>query len=129
MSGSETTTHGIRVTVKSEFSPERSDLAAGRWFFLYTITITNEGSETVQLLTRHWIISDGEGHVEEVRGDGVVGAQPVLRPGESFRYTSGCPLETAFGTMHGSYRMTTGEGRQFDVEIAPFALSEPFGIN
>jgi len=129
MPSSDTTTHGIRVQVESSFSPERSNPAAHRWFFLYTITITNGGAETAQLLGRHWIITDGEGRVEEVRGAGVVGAQPLLRPGESFQYTSGCPLETSFGTMHGSYRMTDGEGREFDVSIAPFALSEPFGIN
>jgi len=129
MAGSETSTHGIRVRVMPEFCPERSDAAAQRWFFLYTITITNEGGETVQLRSRHWVITDGEGRVEEVRGAGVVGAQPILGPGESFQYTSGCPLRTPFGTMHGSYRMSAGDEREFDVEIAPFALSEPYGIN
>jgi ApaG protein len=97
--------------------------------FAYEIEITNGGSETVQLLTRHWIITDGEGRVEEVQGPGVVGQQPVLEPGHSHRYTSFCPLPTPFGTMHGSYGMTTADGERFDVQIAPFALSEPYGIN
>jgi ApaG protein len=83
----------------------------------------------VQLLNRHWIITDGSGRVEEVQGPGVVGAQPVLEPGGAFQYTSGCPLETPFGTMNGTYQMVGRGGRKFDVEIAPFALSEPYGIN
>ncbi len=126
---SEAITEGIRVRVESSYSPERSRLSEHRWFFIYEITLTNEGSETAQLLERHWIITDGRGRVEEVRGPGVVGVQPTLVPGESYCYTSGCPLETPFGTMHGSYLMVSAAGRRFEVEIAPFALSEPYGIN
>ena len=129
MPSSEAVTEGIRVRVEASYSPERSQPSAQRWFFLYEITLTNEGSATVQLLERHWIITDGRGGVEEVRGPGVVGVQPTLRPGESFQYTSGCPLRTSFGTMHGSYLMVTPTGRRFEVQIAPFALSEPYGIN
>ena len=126
---SEAVTRGIRVHVESEYAPDRSDPARNEWFFLYTIRITNEGSEVVQLLTRHWIITDGTGHVEEVRGPGVVGKQPVLRPGESFEYTSGCPLSTPFGLMEGTYQMTTEAGERFDAKIAPFTLSEPYTVH
>ncbi len=129
MSTSEAVTRGVRVRVKSQFSPERSSPAARQWFFLYTVTITNEGTETVQLVTRHWIITDGDGQVEEVRGPGVVGQQPVLRPGESFTYTSGCPLSTAIGTMEGTYQMVTPDGDAFDAEIAAFILSEPYTVH
>ncbi len=122
-------TRGIRVEVESSYDPARSDPEKHHWFFLYTIRISNEGSETVQLLTRHWIITDADGEIEEVRGPGVVGQQPVLAPGQAFDYTSGCPLGTSFGTMHGTYQMTTKRGDQFDVEIAPFALSLPYAIN
>lgn len=99
------------------------------WFYLYTVTISNQGTRTVQLKSRHWVITDEKKRVEEVRGPGVVGEQPVLAPGESFRYTSGCPLKTATGFMHGSYRMVTEEGDEFDAEIAPFTLSEPLAVN
>ena len=126
---SEAVTRGVRVHVESEYAPERSQPAQGQWFFLYTITIANEGSERVQLLTRHWIITDGTGHVERVDGPGVVGKQPTLAPGESFTYTSGCPLETPFGVMEGTYRMVTDRGEQFDVKIAPFTLSEPYTVH
>jgi ApaG protein len=129
MSSSEATTRGIRVAVISEYAPERSRPNDNQWFFLYTITITNEGGETSQLLSRHWIITDGGGRVEEVRGAGVVGKQPVLAPGESFTYTSGCPLQTPFGIMEGTYQMATGGGEHFDVRIAPFALSEPYTVH
>jgi ApaG protein len=122
---SEVVTHGIRVEVQSVFVPERSDPDDGQWFFAYRVRITNEGEETAQLVSRHWVIIDGRGHVEEVRGPGVVGEQPVLRPGETFEYTSACPLRTAQGTMHGSYQMVTHDGARFDAEIAPFTLGEP----
>ena len=108
--------------VQSEYAPEQSQPAKNQWFFLYTVTITNEGEETVQLLTRHWIITDGTGHVEEVRGPGVVGKQPTLKPGESFEYTSGCPLSTPFGVMEGTYQMVTQSGERFDAKVAPFTL-------
>ena len=126
---SEATTRGVRVQVLAEYSPERSEPSRKQWFFLYTITISNEGPETVQLLTRHWIITDGTGHVEEVRGPGVVGKQPTLKPGESFEYTSGCPLETPFGAMEGTYQMITVGGERFDAKIAPFTLSEPYTVH
>lgn len=126
---SEALTRKIRVAVVSEYAPSRSAPSDSQWFFLYTITISNEGQETVQLLTRHWIITDGAGRIEEVRGPGVVGQQPTLAPGESFTYTSGCPLTTPFGTMQGSYQMVTSEGEPFDVTIAPFTLSEPYTVH
>jgi ApaG protein len=124
MSMSEAVTRDIRVQVLAEYSPERSNPAAGRWFFLYTVSIANEGHETVQLMTRHWVITNGNNEVEEVRGPGVVGEQPVLHPGESFSYTSGCPLPTPFGMMEGTYQMITRAGDRFDARIAPFMLGE-----
>lgn len=126
---SEALTRGIRVSVVSEYMPERSRPSAKQWFFTYTITIANEGSEVVQLRTRHWIITDGDGQVEEVHGDGVVGEQPVLGPGQTFSYTSGCPLPTPFGTMRGTYRMVSQRGEEFDVRIAEFTLSEPYTVH
>lgn len=126
---SEAVTRGVRVRVLSEYAPERSQPSKNQWFFLYTITISNEGTETVQLLTRHWLITDGTGHIEEVRGPGVVGKQPILRPGESFEYTSGCPLTTPFGMMQGTYQMITEGGERFDAEVAPFTLSEPYTVH
>jgi len=126
---SEAVTRGVRVHVESEYAAEQSRPSQQQWFFLYTITISNEGSERVQLMTRHWVITDGTGHVEEVRGPGVVGKQPHLAPGESFTYTSGCPLGTPFGVMEGSYQMITDSGEQFDVKIAPFTLSEPYTVH
>jgi ApaG protein len=126
---SEATTRGVRVAVVSEYAPDRSRPQDQQWFFLYTITITNEGTETVQLLSRHWIITNAAGLVEEVRGPGVVGEQPVLEPRESFTYTSGCPLTTSFGTMEGTYQMVTPSGEAFDVKIAPFTLSEPYTVH
>lgn len=126
---SEATTHGVRVAVVSEYAPARSRPQAHEWFFLYTITISNVGSETVQLISRHWIITNAKGEVEEVRGPGVVGEQPTLAPNESFTYTSGCPLTTAFGTMEGTYQMVTRDGEHFDAKIAPFTLSEPYTVH
>src|SRR5690242_17330469 len=129
MSSSEAITRSIRVHVESEYDPSRSNPDRNQWFFLYTVRITNEGQNTVRLISRHWIITDGMGKEEEVRGPGVVGKQPVLAPGESFEYTSGCPLTLPFGTMEGSYQMVTEEGDQFDVKIAPFTLSEPYTVH
>ncbi len=126
---SEAVTRGIRVAVEASYVAERSNPSESEWFFAYTIRITNEGSDTAQLLSRHWIITDANGRVEEVRGPGVVGRQPVLGPGQSFEYTSACPLKTSFGVMQGTYQMVTPSGEHFDVEIAPFALSEPYGVN
>lgn len=125
MPSSEAVTDGVRVTVEARYSPEHSAPHAREWFFLYTIRISNESPEVVQLLNRHWVITDANGATEEVRGPGVVGHQPVLQPGEHFEYTSGCPLRTPFGSMHGSYEMTRAGGARFDAEVASFALVEP----
>jgi ApaG protein len=127
--GSEAVTRNIRVEVRTQYDPARSLPEQGRWFYLYTITITNEGKETVQLLNRHWVITDAEGEIEEVRGPGVVGYQPILNPGQAFGYTSGCPLSTPFGTMRGTYEMVTDDGEAFDAEIAAFELSQPHLVN
>ena len=129
MFSSEAVTRGIRVHVQSEYAPEKSRPAQNEWFFTYTVRISNEGEEPVRLVTRHWIITDGTGHVEEVRGPGVVGKQPTLKPGESFEYTSGCPLTTPFGVMEGTYQMVWESGELFDVKIAPFTLSEPYTVH
>lgn len=126
---SEALTSGIRVQVRSQFVPERSDPDENEWFFAYTIRIANESDRTAQLLSRHWVITDGNGKVEEVRGPGVVGKQPILGPGEDFEYTSACPLKTSFGVMEGTYQMVSPDGEHFDVRIAPFSLSEPYAIN
>jgi len=126
---SEAITRGVRVFVQAEYAPERSHPAQNQWFFLYTVKISNEGAEPVQLVERHWVITDGTGRVEEVRGPGVVGQQPTLKPGESFEYTSGCPLSTRFGVMEGTYQMMSENGDLFDARIAPFALSEPYTVN
>jgi ApaG protein len=129
-STSEAVTNNVRVEVESQYAPEQSQPFQSQWFFHYTIRITNESDETVQLLSRHWIITDANGHIEEVRGPGVVGEQPVLSPGESFQYTSGCPLKTSTGVMRGTYQMVyTDRGDHFDVEIAPFALHEPYTVH
>jgi ApaG protein len=125
MSTSEATTKNIKVQVKSQYDPSRSNPNQNEWFFLYTVRITNEGSDTVQLMSRHWVITDGMGKVQEVRGPGVVGNQPVLAPGESFEYTSGCPLTVPFGSMQGTYQMVNDREEKFDIEIAPFVLMEP----
>ena len=129
MSDSTATTRGVKVTMRSNYVPERSQPAAGRWFFAYRIRITNRGAVPVRLLNRHWVITDAHGEVEEVRGPGVVGEQPTLAPGESFEYTSFCPLSTPVGTMHWSYQMVPAEGEIFDAEIAPFSLAVPTAVN
>jgi ApaG protein len=129
VSSSLAVTKGVRVHVDARFSAHHSDPRKREWFFLYTIRIENEGAETVQLVNRHWIITDANGHVEEVRGPGVVGKQPVLRGGESFEYTSGCPLRTPFGSMRGTYEMVTERGEHFHATIAPFALRENESFN
>lgn len=126
---SEATTRGVRVEAQSFFVPERSSEANNYYFFAYRIRITNSGEATVQLLSRHWIITDANGEVQEVRGPGVVGAQPVLRQGESFEYTSFCPLHTAVGAMEGSYQMVAEGGELFDAQIAPFTLAMPHALN
>jgi ApaG protein len=128
-SSSEAVTNDVRVEVVSEYAPERSDRAESEWFFLYTVRITNQGREPVQLLNRHWVVTDATGRVEEYKGAGVVGEQPVLRPGESFQYTSGCPLGTSTGVMRGTYEMVNPRGDKFNVAIAPFALHEPYTVH
>ncbi|TGE00252.1 Co2+/Mg2+ efflux protein ApaG [Methylobacterium nonmethylotrophicum] len=118
-------TRGISVSVKPRFVEEESSPDSGRYFFAYTVEITNNGSEQVQLRSRHWRIVDGRGEMQEVRGAGVVGKQPVLGPGESFSYTSGCPLTTPDGTMEGTYTMATPDGRSFEAAIPAFSLDSP----
>lgn len=117
--------YAIAVTVETQYLPEQSDPAAERYFFAYRIHIANVGTMAAQLISRHWIITDADGKVEEVRGLGVVGNQPLLQPGESFEYTSSCPLPTPVGTMKGSYRMVAEDGMRFDVPISEFVLATP----
>jgi ApaG protein len=126
---SDAVTNQIRVEVLSRFSPENSTPQSSQWVFQYTVRVTNQGAETVQLISRHWIITDALDHVEEVRGPGVVGEQPVLAPGEFFKYSSWCPLKTPTGTMRGTYQMRRSDGGQFDIEIAPFALAAPYTVH
>jgi ApaG protein len=118
--------NSIRVTVQPKFMPEQSQPDQGRYFWAYTIEIANGGALTVQLTHRHWKITDGDGRCEEVRGAGVVGEQPTLKPGQSFRYTSGCPLNTPSGVMVGAYRMLDENGRVFEVDIPAFSLDSPY---
>ncbi len=126
---SEALTRGVRVQVRARYSGEHSSPAASRWFFLYTITISNEGDSAVQLINRHWTIVDGTGHTEEVHGPGVVGEQPVLEPGQRFEYTSGCPLPTPFGSMAGTFEMIRRNGTRFEAEVALFQLIQPASIH
>jgi ApaG protein len=116
----------IRVTVEPKFLAEHSEPDEGRYFWSYTIEIANGGDVTVQLTHRHWKITDAGGRCEEVEGPGVVGEQPTLKPGEAFRYTSGCPLKTPSGIMAGTYRMVDETGRAFEVEIPAFSLDSPY---
>lgn len=127
---SNTLTRGIRILVQPQYVADQSDPAANQYLFAYHITIKNEGTLTVQLLSRHWVITNGEGHSEQVRGPGVVGYQPVLKPGEEFQYTSGCPLNTPVGTMHGEFTMSVVDsGEKFDARIEPFRLAVPKILN
>ena len=128
-SSSEAVTNSVRVEVESQYAPDHSQPFQNHYFFHYTVRITNEGDDTVQLLSRHWLITDSTGHTEEVNGSGVVGEQPVLAPGESFQYTSGCQIRTSTGVMRGTYSMVGGDDDHFDVEIAPFALQEPYTVH
>jgi ApaG protein len=118
-------TRNIAVTVSPRFMPERSSSEEGRYFWAYTIEIRNHGDITVQLKTRHWIITDAIGHRQEVRGAGVVGEEPVLRPGAAFKYTSGVPLPTPSGFMVGTYGMVTLDGERFEIDIPAFSLDSP----
>ena len=122
-------TNGVRVSVAPEFLPDQSDPTGGVWLHAYHVMIENEGELPVQLISRHWIITNAHGVQDHVQGPGVVGETPNLEPGESFEYTSGCPLDTAMGTMHGTYQMVDPEGGTFDAEVAPFTLAEPFAVN
>jgi len=122
-------TDGIKVTVTSEYLADQSMPQAKRYVFAYTIRITNQGSDPAQLRSRHWVITDGNGKVEEVRGPGVVGQQPHLWPGEGFQYSSGCVLETPRGSMQGTYQMHRPDGASFDATIAPFSLALPLSLN
>ena len=126
---SETTTKGIRVQVTPNYLEHESDPTNNYWFHIYHVTIINESDSTVQLISRHWIITNARGEEEHVRGAGVVGNQPILQPNQRFQYTSACPLSTSMGTMHGSYQMRTQDGVQFDAEIAPFTLCDPIALN
>ncbi|HMT63742.1 MAG TPA: Co2+/Mg2+ efflux protein ApaG [Ottowia sp.] len=115
-------TYQFHVEVQPEYLPEQSEPAQGRYGFAYTITVLNTGQVAAQLVSRHWIIADGRGHTEEVKGLGVVGQQPLLQPGEAFQYTSGCQLRTPSGTMHGSYFCVAEDGERFEVAIPLFVL-------
>lgn len=125
MSGEQRPTDLIRVQVQTQYVQAQSSPADKRYVFAYTITISNQGSRAAKLLTRHWVITDADGRRQEVRGEGVVGEQPHLQPGQGFRYTSGAVLETPVGTMQGSYQMVTDDGEHFDAPIAPFRLAVP----
>ncbi|MGO4713113.1 Co2+/Mg2+ efflux protein ApaG [Bradyrhizobium sp. 2TAF24] len=118
-------TRQIVVTVQPNFMPERSSVEKNQYFWSYTIVIVNAGPETVQLKTRHWVITDGTGRQQEVRGEGVVGEQPVLGPGERFEYTSGVPLPTPSGFMTGRYQMVSDSGDRFEIDIPLFSLDSP----
>jgi ApaG protein len=127
---SDTITEGVRVLVSPRYVPEQSDPDEGRYLFAYQVRIENQSQRSVQLIDRHWIITDGFGKVEEVRGSGVVGHQPLLKPGQVFDYTSVCPLATPVGTMHGGYGMLdVDNGQRFNAEIRAFRLAIPGILN
>ena len=126
---SPTTTRGIQIEVKTSYLRERSSPAENSYLFMYTIRISNVGTETAQLISREWIITNADGEVERVKGPGVVGEKPVLPPGGSFEYTSYCPLKTPVGSMQGTYQMVTANGEHFDAIIAPFTLAVPNALN
>jgi ApaG protein len=119
------TTRAVTVRVSVSFLPEQSEPGKGRWFWAYHIRLENDGNQAVQLLTRHWLITDGRGGRHEVRGEGVVGEQPVIEPGQSYDYVSGCPLHTPTGAMEGSYHMVAEDGSSFDATIPRFPLIGP----
>lgn len=126
---SEAVTEGIRVAVRARYSHEHSSPQQSQWFFLYTITISNESEQSVKLINRNWLILDATGKSEEVHGPGVVGEQPALEPGQAFEYTSGCPLATPFGSMSGTYEMTREDGTTFEAEVRLFQLRQPNAIH
>ena len=119
------TTRGVTVRVSVSYLSEQSEPSRGRWFWAYHIRVENDGEQPVQLLARHWIITDGRGNRHSVEGEGVVGEQPLIAPGESYDYVSGCPLQTPSGAMQGTYRMVAADGERFDVAIPRFALLAP----
>ena len=123
-----TNTKFVDIKVSTNYLPSRSDLSKPLFFFSYNITITNFNDETIQLLSRYWNITDGNGNVEEIRGPGVLGKQPFLKSGEQYEYTSYCPLPTDFGVMHGYFEMITESGRKFNAKISPFRLSTPQSV-
>jgi ApaG protein len=126
---SDATTRGIRIQVHSEFIPDRSSPREGSYLFQYHVRISNSGTDVTQLVSREWVITDADGEVARVKGQGVVGEQPVLKPGGWFEYTSLCPLKTPVGTMQGTYQMITADGERFDAVIAPFTLAVPHALN
>ena len=126
---SEAITEGIRIAVKARYLEEKSEPQQEKYLFAYQITISNEGEDDAQLLTRHWIIQDATNYVDEVVGEGVIGETPLLVPGRSFTYTSFCPLRTEWGIMKGTYGMIRPDGEVFDAVIAPFALMPPYLLN
>ncbi len=119
---------GIRVDVRTEFLKEQSE-QSGQKIFAYTVTINNDGPAPAKLLARHWVITDAWGRIQEVKGDGVIGMQPRLEPGQHFEYTSFCPLPTKHGEMHGWYRMARDDGETFEAKIDPFHMVEPDSLN
>jgi len=119
----------VKIDVVTRYVSEQSEPDNQRWLFAYRITISNTGDEPVQLVSRHWIITNGNGIVQNVQGAGVVGQQPRMRPGEGFQYVSACPLDTAVGTMHGTYQMITDGGEEFDAEVPMFVLADPQALN
>ncbi len=121
--------HNIDINVKTSYIPEQSDTMNNRYVFAYTITINNTGEIAATLISRHWIITDATGNVQEVKGEGVVGEQPYLRPGESFEYTSGTVMETPVGSMEGSYQMLADDGTHFNAQIPAFSLSTPHALH
>lgn len=123
------TTEGVRIDVTSWYAPERSSPIRNLWFFVYSIRIENAGRATVTLRRRHWIITNAEGEVQEVEGEGVVGEQPTLAPGEAFEYTSACTLSTPFGTMRGTYQMERERGEAFHAIVPTFRLTQPHAVN
>jgi ApaG protein len=126
---SETTTRGIKILIRSEYVPERSSPRDSSYLFQYHVRISNVGTETAQLISREWIVTNAEGEVERVKGAGVVGEFPVLPPGGSFEYTSFWPLKTAVGSMQGSFQMVTADGQRFDAAISPYTLAVPNALN
>ena len=129
MTKAQATTKGICVKAEAFFVPERSSTLKNQYFFAYRIEIENESDVPVRLMTRHWVITDGQGEVQEVHGAGVIGSQPLISPGDKFAYTSACPLQTPVGTMSGSYEMEVEDGSIFQVEIPAFTLAMPYSLN